>query len=131
MLYTGKSKSFPYGVVPYSKNSDRIRRYERFSYAECIARQVWHFRLARTDCRRFYVCECPAGSNRDRRAREQQEKEPDDSGCVRHAVLLGGVFAAGGHNLAATRRANFALRDVYADSRRGLRDSAREARWSN
>src|SRR5580692_2778273 len=89
------NKLLPYSVLPYWKNSDRIRRYERFAYMECITHQVRHVRMARVDCRRFYVCECAAGGDGNRGAREQQDEEPDDFGGVRYEILFGGVFAAG------------------------------------
>ena len=104
----------PQGMLPYEcfrigKTGNRIRRYERITYDERKSHQVWHIRMARTDCRRLYVCERATGSDSDRGAREQQDEESDDSGRVRHAILFGGVFAVGGGDFAEAWRANFAL----------------------
>ena len=49
-----------------------------------------------------------------------KKKNPTILVGIRHAILLGGVFAARGCDFAEARDSNAALRDVYADARGGL-----------
>src|SRR6059058_4243415 len=106
----------------------KITRHEHTRWMEHpFSGQVWHFGLARGHCRRFHLRKRTAGADGHRGTREGGIRRAHNPRRLRYALLFRRVFAARRGHPRTSRRPRFAVRNVHADARRGLRNHAAQA----